>query len=228
MTTSGTINSTMLASEVIAAAMQDLGVLSAGENPTGEETVLGLRALNWMLKSWQSRGLTSWRDTDGTITVPAGEATATLPYCLDVMDARYVQSQGYERPLQRWELGQYRQIPNKGTRGYPTTYTIAKTDNGITMMLWPVPLTDAVIAYSYTRVTDDVTDAAQTIDIPQEWLEAVYLGLATRLAPTFGVTRVDPGTAQMVAQRAAALEQLLLDADRPSSIYMGAEYERAF
>lgn len=222
MTTSGSIAKTMIASEIVAAAMRMLGVLSSGEAPTAEETTDALAELNWMLKSWQGRGLTSWRDTDGSVTFPANTASMPLPYCLDVMEARYIQSQGYERPLQRWERAQYRQIPNKATAGYPTAYTIEKTTNGIAMLLWPVPRENATILYSYTRVIEDVTDGAQTIDIPQEWLETAYLALAARLATTFGVIRTDPNTAQIVMQRAAAMEQLLLDADRPASIYMGS------
>jgi hypothetical protein len=229
VTTSGTITSQLLVSDLVTDAMQELGVLAAGERPTGQELQDGIRALNWMLKSWQARGVVSWRDTDGSVIFPAGTATMVLsPFCLDVLEARLVQAPAYERPLQRWELAQYRQIPNKQTPGYPTAYSISKTDTAIMMTVWPVPNADMTVNYSYPRIVEDVTDGAQTIDIPQEWQEAAYLALAARLVQTFGINRIDPQVAQIVAQRASALEQLLLDQDRPASIYMGSAYGRVF
>lgn len=229
MTTSGTISSTMTVADVITQAMREIGAISAGERPTAQETADAITTLNFMLKAWQARGLTSWRDTDGTVSFSAGTGSVTLsPYCLDVLEARLVQSPGYERPLQRWTLAQYRQTPNKAQPGFPTAYTIAKTDTAITMKVWPVPVATSTVNYSYSRVIEDVTDAAQTLDVPQHWLEAVFLGLAARMVHAYGMTRMDPTAAQLVIQRAAALEQLLLDDDRPPSIYMGSAYGRTF
>jgi len=227
--TSGLTSGLMSAGDMITAAMQELGILSAGETPDGDDTILGLRVLNWMLKSFAARGVNLWREEQGSVAFPAGVATIQLdPFCLDIMEARLVQSSTFERPLQRWEGGQYRQIPNKGQRGYPTAFYVAKQTNSLTLTLWPVPSTDSTVLYTYSRVTQDVTDAAQNLDIPQEWTETVYLALASRLASTFGVTRIDPNTVKLVAQRAAAYEQLLLDQDRPSSVFMGSAYDRNF
>lgn len=229
MTTSATIITTLTASQLIELAMKELGLLSSGEEPTGEEYDDALSAVNWMLKSWQSRGMTSWRDTNGSVVFPANTASMVLtPYCLDVVDARLVQTSTFERPLQRWERAQYRQLPNKAQPGWPTAYMISKTDGAITMSLWPVPNVSMTVLYGYARIIEDVTDGSQTIDVPQEWLELAYLGLAVRLAPLFGVTRLDPAAVQSVAQRAATLEQLLLDQDRPASVYMGSAYGRNF
>ncbi|MES3054904.1 hypothetical protein O6V14_04610 [Sphingomonas faeni] len=229
MTTSGSIASTLLASEVIKSSMQELGVLAAGENPTAEDLALGLRSLNFLLKSWAARGLTSWRDQDGTLAVPAGAREIALdPYCIDVTEARVVQATNYERPLQRWEMAQYRQLPNKATPGFPTSYAVQKTATGIALLLWPVPSVSTTILYSFTRIIEDVTDGDQTLDLPQEWLEAVYVALAARLAQPLGVTRLDPATAQIVIQRSLSLENELFDADRPASIYMGSAYGRYF
>jgi hypothetical protein len=229
MTTSGVIASTMTVSDIVTMAMRELGLLSAGETPTGQELQDGITQLNWLMKSWQVNGVTSWRDTESSLVFPTGTATMQLdPYCLDVLEARLVQSPGYERPLQRWVLGQYRQIPNKAIPGWPTAFTISKTRDTISMTVWPVPNQDLTVNYSYSRVIQDVTDGAETLDVPQEWLEAVYLGLAARMLNSYGAARLDPTAAQIVIQRAAALEQKLLDADRPASVFMGSTYNRVF
>lgn len=229
MTTSGTATGVLTAAEIVNAAMQELGLLSAGENATGEELELATRSLDWMFKSWAAAGANLWRETNGTVIFTAGTKTMTLaPYCLDVEEARLVQSVNYERPLQRWERGQYSGLPNKATPGFPSIYVITKTASAVQMTLWPVPNATVTILYTYVRITEDVTDGAQTLDIPQEWTEAVYLGLAARLAQPFGVTRIDPSTAQIVAARSQALERALLDQDRPDSIYLGAISGRNF
>lgn len=229
MTTSGTINSSMVVADIITQAMREIGAISAGERPTAQETTDAITVLNWMLKGWQARGIVSWRDVDGSVTFPAGTAQMTLtPRCLDVTSARAVQSASFERPLQRWVLGQYRQTPNKSQPGTPTAYTIIKTNDEIAMKIWPVPTVDMVINYSYSRVIEDVTSAAQTIDVPQHWTEALFLGLAARMVHSYGMTRMDPTAAQLVLQRAASLEQMLLDDDRPPSMFMGSAYGRNF
>ena len=229
MTVSGVISGQMIVSEAIAAAMRELGVLAIGSNPTDEETAEGIRSLNWMLKSWAANGVNLWRETDGTVTFTAGTATMPLaPYCLDVLEARLVQSTTFERPLQRWENGQYLQIPNKANPGSPTAYSLTRTIDAISMTVWPVPFEDMDILYSYARVPDDVTDGAETLDIPQEWTETVYLGLAARMAQMLGATRIDPATAQIVAARFLDLETKMLDQDRPSSVFMGSAYGRYF
>jgi len=64
--------------------------------------------------------------------------------------------------------------------------------------------------------------------VPQEWTELVFVSLAARLIQTFGVNRTDPTTAQIIAQRAAALEQQMLDQDRPASLFLGSSFGRSF
>lgn len=229
MTTSGVITSQMTVSDFVTAAMQELGVLSAGEEPSAEEMQLGIRSFNWMLKSWASKGANLWRETDGSVVWPANTATVTLsPYCIDVEDVRFVQSPTFERPLLRWEKGQYSVLPNKATPGNPSIYVVTKTASAIKMTLWPVPTAISTVKYTYVRVTEDVTDGSETVDLPQEWTEAGYLELAANLAQTFGVTRVDPATAQIVASRAQGLFQNLMDQDRPASIFMGPVGSRYF
>lgn len=232
MALSGIHTGTMTAAELVTSAMQELGVLAIGEVPEGAELEIGLRSLNWLLKSWTARGLTSWRETQGSATFSAAQVIASLASdVLDVTEARLIitaSAPTYERPLQRWEDGQYRQIPNKQTPGQPTAYLITKTITGASMTVWPVPNASMTIAFTYSRIPDDVTDGAQTIDLPQQWTEACYLGLAARLAQVFGVTHVDPNTAKFVVQRASALEALLFDDDRPASLYMGSAMGRNF
>jgi hypothetical protein len=170
VTTSGTISSTMQASEIVAAAMQELGVLSAGEAPDGEELELGLRSLNWMLKSWQAKGYNLWRETNGTVTLAPGENYGQLdPNIRDVTSARAIVGTGYERQMFRWGREQYQQLPNKLTPGSPTIYYPEKHRDSIWLYVWPVPTDETILVLDYVRVIEDVTDGAQTVDLPPAW-----------------------------------------------------------
>lgn len=91
MTTSGAITSSMTVADIVKAALEELGVLSAGENPSGDDLQTGIRALNWMLKSWAAEGINAWRQTETSAIFTAGTNTLMIPRCLDVIDARLFQ-----------------------------------------------------------------------------------------------------------------------------------------
>lgn len=222
MTTSGTISSSLTAADYVRLAMEELGVLSSGEQPTGEEGATGMERLNWLLKSLQADGANLWRDTVATATFLANTPTAILnPRPIDVIEARVIMSSTYQLQLTRWELGEYRQIPNKLSPGRPTCFVLDKAVDTVTMTVWPVPTADTDVIYSYARVIEDVTDLTQTLDVPQQWAETIWMNLAARLANTFGAARADPAAVERVTQYAGILAQKLLDQDRPASVYMG-------
>lgn len=230
MTTSGTISGTMTARDIITRACRELGVYGAGETIVASDADDMLERLNWMLKSWQADGANLWRQEEGSIVYAIGEKTLDLdPRCIDVIEARFQQSSLFQLQMQRWELGEYTRIPNKDQPGAtPLAYYLRKLVDSVTMTIWPVPTAETTILYTYARVIEDVTDLSQTLDVPQQWMETVWMNLASRSAAMFGQTRLDPGAVAMVTQRAAVLEQKLLDQDRPASVFMGNVYDTNF
>lgn len=219
----------LTAAQMVQAAAEELGVVGIGEDLEPEESEFGIRQLQWMLKSLTAKGVNLWTQIEETAVFAAGTRTVTLdPYVIDILEARFVQSAAFERPLQRWENGQYFQLPNKAQSGYPVAYNLQRSADLISMSLWPVPVADSTIIYTAARTAVDISDPNQIVDIPAQWSEAIYLALAARMAPTFGVTRTDPNTVATVTARAAALEQLMLDQDRPASMFAGPWNERYF
>lgn len=229
MATSGTISGTMTALQLCEAAAKDLGIYGAGEDLSAADGADMLLRLNWMLKSWQADGVNLWREENGEVAFPINTATMELdPRCIDVLEARFVQSATFERPLQRWEIGQYQNLPNKTQPGYPVGYYLRKLVDSVTMTLWPVPDADSVVRYTYARVIEDVTDLNQTLDVPQMWMETIWTNLAVRCASMFGASRLDANGVVLLQQRAAMLEQKMMDQDRPASVFMGPNYARYF
>lgn len=213
----------MTARDMVTQAMRDIGVLASGEDPSADELSDGILRLNSMLKSYAAKGLNLWRDTDGAVTFAEGVAVAPLPGALSVSEARLVLDDDTDRLMTEWPRSDILSVPSRTATGEPIVYAVITTTAGISMQLYPVPARDVTVRYSYARQTATVAEPSDTIDIPEMFQEAIWKLLSVRLAPTFGKTRADPATVQIVAQQAAELERDMLDWDRPSSYYMGAD-----
>lgn len=214
----------MTARDMVTQAMREIGVLASGENPTSDELADGVFRLNSMLKAYAAKGMNLWRDTAGSVDFATGVSAMPLPGALSVSGVRLVTG-STERLMAQWEADEYASIPNKTTRSTPVAYTIVTATNGLTMQLWPVPDKPYTVRYGYGRITADVVQPSDPVDVPQMFQEAVWLALAVRLAPTFGKARTDPQTVQLVAQRAAELERDMLDFDRPASYQIGSDLD---
>jgi hypothetical protein len=223
MATSGTIDGTLNAREIVLSALELLGVCALGDTPPAEESQLALKHLNWMLKTWQADPLVNgWRMQDVQIVWPADTATVTLDTnYLDLTNVRRQDASGFELPLMRYDPSEFAEIPSKTQAGAPLIYTLRKTLSTLTMTVWPIPTADTQIVTDGARVIEDVTDLSQTLDVPQEWLETVFTCLAARLALPLGVINASPATAAKVEERAADLYARLKGFDgESSSVFM--------
>lgn len=224
MPTSGVTDYELTAREIATQAMKELGLISSGEEPTAEELADIIVRLNAMLKTWGVEG-NLFREASGTVVVPGGTGAGTLPAGVrDVVSVRLVVSATNHRSLQRWNRAQWYQLPNRSATGTPTVFYNTQGLAQDAIYVWPVPTADSTLHLDYYRAPEAVTGAAQTLDVPQDWLEAVIYGLAARIAGMFGATRTDPQTVADVTAKAAMLYQHLLDMDRPESYFFEPGY----
>ena len=219
MTTSGIYTFDLTARELVKQAMVELGAINPGEEPDAGEMDDAIVRLNLMLKTWGTRD-NLFRETTGTITIPAATAVGTLPESArSVIGLSHVVSATNHRMLAPWNRVQYYSMPNRAAVGSPSGFFASQGRDGDNLFVWPVSATPITLHIVYNRAVETVTDPSQTVDIPEDWMEAVMLGLADRLANMLGATRVDPNTVQQIQGRAAAAYQYLLDMDRPVSYY---------
>lgn len=224
MTTSGITTWPLLAQEIVTQAAYELGAYASGEVLSGEDMEDGIVRLNGMLKVWAGEG-NLFRETTTDLTVIAATGTVALPAgARDVSSVRHTVSATNKRQLAEWNRAEYFRLPNRTASGDPTAYYLAKSISGLTLYVWPVPSTNITLEVDYSRLPDVVTDPSETLDLPEEWQEAIIAGLASRMANMFGSTRTDAGTVSRLDQRAAALYQRLLDRDRPDSYYFEPDY----
>lgn len=191
MTTSGVITSTMTARQVVTRALKLVGVLQPHDPVEGVVMDDGIETLNLMLKSWQITGPQLWRATEGTITLVSATATYTLsPRPVDVYECRYRNASGIDLPMERLNRDDHRELPQKSSAGIPTTWYFDKQRDSSTITTWPVlaTATTETLRYTYQRVIEDVTNANEHLDVPQEALDLVIHGLAVRMFAEYGAT----------------------------------------
>lgn len=224
MPVSGTTPFTMTALDMVTNAMIELGLLSSGDSPSAAELEDGITRLNSMLKSLQLQGVDLWREDDRSITITANTTPTTLSVDIrDVFGARFV-STSFERVLAKWERAEYLSLPVKAASGDPTIFYVSRQRDSLLLYCWPVPTVDSTLKIDCERIVDTVTGGADEIDAPQHAYEALWVGLAARLIPMYNSSgqTIAPATAAFVTQRAQQLQQLLMDDDRPESIFIGA------
>lgn len=217
MATSGTTVFSNTVRDIVTDALDENGILPLGEDPETHELTKCIKRLNGMLKTWQMKGVL-WKQETISQAITADTATASLPvYVRGVNGARYVDSATNERQMTRFERDEYNALPNKTASGVSTIYYVQRAEDALVLHVWPVPTANATVKLDIDRAMDTVTDANETLDVPEELAETVYANLAVRCAGIFGK---DPGAELML--RAQTLEREMFDNYRPASYFLGA------
>lgn len=79
MALSGSANYTVPAGTIISDALGELGVLAAWESMSSEQSELGLRYLNYLIKDWSLQKVQIWTRHNGVLLLSAGTDTYTFP-----------------------------------------------------------------------------------------------------------------------------------------------------
>lgn len=216
MATSGNTDYSLTARDIVIDALRENAIIGVGEVPDADELEDCIRRLNSMIKTWGTKGVL-WKQQTISISGVADTPSIALPsYVREVNGARYNDSPVNQRPMARWERDEYMVMPNKGARGTPSVYYVDKTANGVVLYVWQVPSVDFTLDLDIDRIMDTITNAGQTVDIPQEWMETVTINLALRCCGIFGVQ-----PSAYVASKAQQLEQEMFDSWRPASYWLG-------
>jgi hypothetical protein len=208
MTTSGSIDFSLTAREVVTFALRKINVCATTEDPTADDSARAMQELNLMLKGWQKYP-SLWRLTEGSITMISATASYTLsPFPHRVTSIRY-RTGTVDTPLTWMTRGEYFDLATRTTAGAPTQYYIDFQRSAATLYVYPVLTTVSAQTFltTFQRKFEDIDDLANDIDVRQEWLEVVGYNLAVRIAPDFGAS----STARFPVIKAMA-DGLLADA----------------
>ena len=201
MSTSGSTDYTQTRDDIIKRALRLIGALAQGESPTTDQVTEAAVALNGLVKAWEADGMPLWAIKQRTVTLVANTNTYTLttPKPLKVIQAWYRNStSNVDVPMRVITRDEYNRLGNKTSVGTPIqVYYNPRRDDG-ELKIFPTPSsTDAsnVSVYLvYQAPFEDFDQSTDTPDFPQEWYDAVTYGLATRLAPEYGLPIPDRKT----------------------------------
>jgi len=201
MATSGSTDYSQTRDDIIKRALRLIGALAQGESPTTDQVTEAAVALNGLVKAWEADGMPLWAIKERTITLQANTNTYTLntPKPLKVIQAWYRNTtSNVDVPMRVITRDEYNRLGNKYSAGTPIqVYYEPRRDDGV-LHVFPTPsATDAAnvsIHIVYQAPFDDFDQSTDTPDFPQEWYDAVTYGLATRLAPEYGLPIPDRKT----------------------------------
>lgn len=97
------------------------------------------------------------------------------------------ESTDYEIPIVFQSRQDYFDLPNKNQNGTPIQAYYDRQQYTGTMYVWNPPgNATSIINFTYERAIQISTDPDHTLDIPNEWYDAVIYNLAKRLIPKVG------------------------------------------
>lgn len=224
MATSGSSNYGLTRNDIIQEALELIGVVAAEESPAAADVATADRSLNMMVKGWQAKGINLWRQTEGSLTATAGQASFTMGTGGDYTTARPLRISSarlsvsnIETPLQEMSRQEYFDLPLKTSAGRPCGFYYDPQMSLGKIYLWPTVATGttATLKFTYQRTIEDFDAAGDEPDFPQEWFECLAYNLAGRLAPKFGTT-LSP---EALAIALGSLDDLMGWDREPASVY---------
>jgi hypothetical protein len=215
MTTSGVFSPTSTRDIIVYGALRLVGAYASEDTPRTQQVTDATIALNLMLKSWQTSGFI-WLREFKSFALAAATASYDLPdagtfayrptriYAATVKDA-----QGQEILLQALSRADYMGLPNKTQAGRPNSFYYDPQHTTGKIYLWPVP-SDATLTLvlDVDKPFEILNASGDTFDCPDEWIEPIKYGLATRLAPEYGIPLAER---QLLAAEYMSLRQGILD-----------------
>ena len=202
MSTSGITLYRLTRDQIINAALRKLGVLALGQTPETEQTANGAEALNTLIARLRTIGLPIWaRKTysftpvlnTGTYDIGIGK-TFNVAYPLHILQA-FRQDYGSTTKINMEVIGNFNyNIYPTSTGGTPIQLTYQPKVNFGTIGVWPIPDATgatATVTIVYQAPYEYFNASTDTLDFPEEWYLPIIYGLATILAPEWGIPLAD-------------------------------------
>lgn len=202
MSVSGSYDWKLNRDQTITAALRKLAVLPSGGTPTAAQINDGVDALNAILKAFHADGMPLWAIVSYNFTVTSGTNAYTIGTSqtlntvapLKVLQARYKLTGSAPVPMNVYNRYDFNILPQLSTiTGTPVSlyYQPLNNESG-TITLWPYPSDSTTVVYiDYQRPFSDMDVAANDLDFPNYWTQAIISNLAWVLAPEYGVPPVD-------------------------------------
>jgi hypothetical protein len=198
---------TLTATSAITRAYRHAGILSDVAAPSATQLAEALETLNALCLAWRKFGLTTWARAPITFSLVLGQATYTFGSSGSAGTVRpvrifpegsYITQDGMDSPLTLVPRSDYYGLGDKASAGTPVQFWY---DQGVslgTVVVWPVPDSAGMTVTLDCQVPMTAVTSSDSLDIPEEWQEAVALNLALRLS--LGRTRVSANLKELAKE----------------------------
>lgn len=187
MATSGTTTYTANVSEIIAEAMEVIGVLELGESVSTDENTSGIRSLNLLLKSLQADPLVRLRfKEEKTVALSASTATYSLDSDTERVLYAWLVIDGTTVPLTRKTMEYFDTAQRNSTaENQPQEYAINYAPDTPTITVYPTPAGDYTLYYMAERTIEDISVNTETVDLPVKATDMIVKGMQSILASKY-------------------------------------------
>lgn len=180
------------ATDLITDALQDLGVLSAGQSPSATDLTTGLRRLNSMLDLWATSSLLVPFRTQVTKALTGaqsytigtgGDINTTRPVAIE---SAFVRESNTDSPLYvAHSRKEYDDLTDKGLTGTPRAVYYEPTLPLGTLFVWPVGSAIDMLFLSVRGQLTSFPDTTTDVVLAPGYVTALQSNLALKLAPIY-------------------------------------------
>lgn len=213
--------------QIIEGALRKCQVLAKGQTPSTEDYADCALALNNLIQTFSTEGMPLWKRTVVSVTPILSTRDYTVSNTWKIVQVLLTDvnsSTQYE--LENKSLYSLNTLPT--TSGQPNAYAIIPGLQDIAIRVWPTPDAGTVankriqVVYQKEHGIFDVS--TDTPDFPAYWTEALIYGLATRIAPEYGVPLEDRKALEYTYKEVKAAAEGYMDED--GSFYFSPDRTR--
>jgi hypothetical protein len=201
---------------IIRNAMQNAGLLAAGQDPDSYQLSQYMTRLNDLINFMQTRGLKLWLNELVTIPLVAGQALYTINPTgniamtkpLRVLQGSFIDQYQITRPLLTLSRDEYMRLSTPTQQGSVNSYFTDKQQLSLNVYLWLTP--DSFAALGTVQLllqtqVQNLVSLTDTMNFPMEWFIALHWILADDISTGQPQDVIDR-CAQKAAGFMAALE----------------------
>jgi hypothetical protein len=213
---------TCTAGDIIKLALKECGVLGIGQTPEAEDVSDAFFKLNMMIAQWQRRRWMIWHLVNMGYTSPTGVQSYTIgpggnfpvsqrPAKIESAFFRQVIPNSpnpidYQLTmLDSWE--DYSKISLKSLSSFPQFLFYDPAYPQGVLYPWPIPGANYYELFiNFTDTLNQFTSLTEVLNLPGEYVAAMFYNLAQRLAPGYGL-QVNPETKLQAAEGIMTLKK---------------------
>lgn len=220
--------------ELINAAYRKLSVLGEGQAATGSQLFTGTQALNAIVATFQTLGMSLWARKELNITPILNQSEYTIgvgkainvPYPLHVYNAQlHLTNNKSQIEVEIMARQDYNNLPTSSS-GTIVNGTYQPFINYGVFSVWPTPDASTpvgtVLRLTYQAPFNYFVASTDLMDFPQEWANALIYQLAVALAPEVGLPIQD--RSDLKADAKMHLETVLANGTEDGSVFFGKDW----